>query len=144
MADDLNWLLRRLVEAVPDTHSALLLSVDGIPKYWYGLDVDGADRLAALASSMCSLANQVGKKFSGDDPSGAGVRQVITELNEIILFVTAASAGSVLAVLAAREVDAGILSYEMQRLCTQVPAVLTTPSRYHVTHQAAHQGNGTR
>jgi predicted regulator of Ras-like GTPase activity (Roadblock/LC7/MglB family) len=138
MADDLNWLLRRLVEAVPDTHSALLLSVDGIPKYWYGLDNDDADRLAALASSMCSLANQVGKKFSGDGADG--VRQVITELNEIILFVTAASAGSVLAVLASRDVDAGILSYEMQRLCTQVPAVLVTPSRHH----ASPQGNGTR
>jgi len=138
MADDLNWLLRRLVEAVPETRSALLLSVDGIPKYWYGLDIDDADRLAALSSSMCSLANQVGKKFSDDGSDG--VRQVITELNEIILFVTAASAGSVLAVLAARDVDAGILSYEMQRLCTQVPAVLVTPARYHV----APQGNGTR
>jgi uncharacterized protein len=137
MADDLNWLLRRLVEAVPDTHGALLLSVDGIPKYWYGLDVDGADRLAALAASMCSLANQVGKKFSDD--SSDGVRQVITELNEIILFVTAASVGSVLAVLASRAVDAGILSYEMQRLCTQVPAVLVTPTRYH-----EHQVYGTR
>jgi len=138
MADDLNWLLRRLVEAVPETRSALLLSVDGIPKYWYGLDNDDADRLAALSSSMCSLANQVGKRFSDDGADG--VRQVITELNEIILFVTAASAGSVLAVLAAREVDAGILSYEMQRLCTQVPAVLVTPARY----QVAPPGNGTR
>jgi predicted regulator of Ras-like GTPase activity (Roadblock/LC7/MglB family) len=138
MADDLNWLLRRLVEAVPETRSALLLSVDGIPKYWYGLDIDDADRLAALSSSMCSLANQVGKKFSDDGSDG--VRQVITELNEIILFVTAASAGSVLAVLADRDVDAGILSYEMQRLCTQVPAVLVTPARYHV----AQPGNGTR
>lgn len=130
MADDLNWLLRRLVEAVPDTHSALLLSVDGIPKYSYGLDIDNADRLAALAGSMCSLANQVGKRFSSDGADG--VRQVITELNEIILFITAASAGSVLAVLASRDVDAGILSYEMQRLCTQVPAVLVTPSRNHI------------
>lgn len=138
MADDLNWLLRRLVEAVPATHSALLLSVDGIPKYSYGLDIDNADRLAALAGSMCSLANQVGRRFSGDGADG--VRQVITELNEIILFVTAASAGSVLAVLASRDVDAGILSYEMQRLCTQVPAVLVTPSRNHV----AQPSNGTR
>ncbi|MDQ3576949.1 MAG: roadblock/LC7 domain-containing protein, partial [Actinomycetota bacterium] len=63
MADDLNWLLRRLVEEVPHTRSALLLSVDGIPKYWYGLDNDGADRLAALSSSMRSLANQVGMTF---------------------------------------------------------------------------------
>lgn len=139
MADDLNWLLRRLVEAVPNTRSALLLSVDGIPKYWYGLDIDGADRLAALASSMRSLANQVGNTFS---TGGAeGVRQVITELNEIILFVTAAGAGSVLAVIADQEVDAGILSYEMQRLCTQVPAVLVTPARYQV---AAPPSNGSR
>ncbi|MDQ3576948.1 MAG: roadblock/LC7 domain-containing protein, partial [Actinomycetota bacterium] len=67
-----------------------------------------------------------------------GVRQVITELNEIILFVTAAGPGSVLAVLAAQEVDAGILSYEMQRLCTQVPAVLVTPSRYQVASPPTH------
>lgn len=138
MADDLNWLLRRLIEAVPNTQSALLLSVDGIPKYWYGLDMDGADRLAALSSSMCSLANQVGMTFGKGRPDG--VRQVITELNEIILFVTAASAGSVLAVVAGRDVDAGILSYEMQRLCTQVPAVLVTPTRY----QTASPSNGTR
>ncbi|WP_436497064.1 roadblock/LC7 domain-containing protein [Actinokineospora sp. HUAS TT18] len=139
MADDLNWLLRRLVEAVPNTRSALLLSVDGIPKYWYGLDNDGADRLAALASSMRSLASQVGTTFSSG--GAEGVRQVIIELNEVILFVTAAGAGSVLAVLAAPDVDAGILSYEMQRLCTQVPAVLVTPARHRV---GSAPSNGSR
>jgi predicted regulator of Ras-like GTPase activity (Roadblock/LC7/MglB family) len=127
MADDLTWLLRRLTEAVPNTQSALLLSADGIAKYWHGLDTDGADTLAALASGLCSLAQQVGTRFGGGD----GVRQVVSELGEIILFVTAASAGSVLAVLASREVDAAILSYEMGRLCTQVPAYLATPTRRH-------------
>jgi predicted regulator of Ras-like GTPase activity (Roadblock/LC7/MglB family) len=127
MADDLTWLLSRLTEAVPNTQSALLLSADGIAKYWHGLDKDGADTLAALASGLCSLAQQVGTRFGGGD----GVRQVVSELGEIIMFVTAASAGTVLAVLASREVDAAILSYEMGRLCTQVPAYLATPTRHH-------------
>ncbi|MEU3269842.1 roadblock/LC7 domain-containing protein [Saccharomonospora sp. NPDC006951] len=126
MADDLTWLLRRLVDTVPHTRSALLLSSDGIPKFWHGLDNDGADTLAALASGLCSLAQQVGTRFSGGD----GVRQVVSELGEVILLVTAASEGTVLTVLAGRDVDTGILSYEMGRLCTQVPAYLATPTRY--------------
>lgn len=126
MADDLTWLLRRLVDAVPNTHSAILLSSDGIAVHWYGLDTDGADTLAALASGLCSLAQQVGSRFGG----GAGIRQVNSELEDIILFVTAASENSILAVLANREVNAGTLSYEMAKLSTQVPAYLATPSRY--------------
>jgi len=127
MADDLTWLLGRLVGTVPNTHGALLLSADGIAKCWHGLDNDGADTLAALSSGLCSLAHQVGTRFGG----GGGVRQVVSELGDIILFVTAASAGTVLAVLASREVDAGTLSYEMGKLCTQVPSYLATPTRQH-------------
>jgi predicted regulator of Ras-like GTPase activity (Roadblock/LC7/MglB family) len=126
MADDLTWLLTRLAQAVPHTRSAVLLSADGIAKSWHGVDNDGADQLAAMASGLCSLSQQVGTRFGGGD----GVRQVVAELGEIILFVTAASEGTVLAVLAGREVDAGILSYEMGRLSTQVPTYLATPSRH--------------
>lgn len=126
MADDLTWLLGRLVDAVPNTQSALLLSSDGIAVHWHGLDTDGADTLAALASGLCSLSQQVGSRFGG----GAGIRQVNAELDDVILFVTAASENSILAVLANRDVDAGILSYEMAKLSTQVPAHLATPSRY--------------
>jgi predicted regulator of Ras-like GTPase activity (Roadblock/LC7/MglB family) len=132
MADDLTWLLSRLTESVPYTRSAVLLSSDGIAKSWHGLDTNGADQLAAMASGLCSLAQQVGIRFG----SGNGVRQVVSELGDIILFVTAASAGTVLAVVADREVDAGILSYEMGRLSTQIPTYLATPSR-----QSAANGN---
>ena len=133
MAEDLTWLLSRLTDKVPGTRSAVLLSADGIAKSWYGLEQDGAETLAAMASGLCSLSQQVGSRFSGGD----GVRQVVSELGEIILFVTAASVGTVLAVLADREVDAGILSYEMARLGTQIPAYLATPAR----QQAAVNGN---
>ncbi|GAA5150893.1 MULTISPECIES: roadblock/LC7 domain-containing protein [Amycolatopsis] len=132
MADDLNWLLSRLVEKVPSARSAVLLSADGIAKNWHGLARDDADQLAALASGMCSLAKQVGTRFGdGDD----GVRQVVTELGEVILFVTAAGAGSVLAVLAGRDVNANSLSYEMGRLGTQIPSHLSTPARQPVAQQ---------
>ena len=126
MADDLTWLLVQLTNAVPHTRSALLLSADGMAKYWHGLDRDGADTLAALSSGLFSLSHQVGGRFGRGD----GVRQVVSELDDIILFVTAASEGTVLAVLAGSEVDAGILSYEMERLRTRVPAYLATPGRH--------------
>ena len=125
MVEDLTWLLRRLAQTVPHTRGAVLLSADGIAKSWHGMDTDSADQLAAMASGLCSLAQGVGTRFGGGD----GVRQVVAELGEAILFVTAASAGTVLAVLSDREVDGGILSYEMARLSTQIPASLATPSR---------------
>jgi uncharacterized protein len=124
---DMTLLLSRLIETVPGARSAVLLSVDGLPKYWAGLDDTQKDTLAALASSMCSLAHQVGSRFG--DGSGGGFRQVVTELSDIMLFVAAAAAGSALAVLAGREVDPRIMGYEIERLVKQVPAHLATPSR---------------
>jgi uncharacterized protein len=124
---DMTLLLSRLVETVPGARSAVLLSVDGLPKYWVGLDDHQKDTLAALASSMCSLAQQVGARFG--DTGSAGFRQVITELSDIMLFVAAAAAGSALAVLAGRDVDPRIMGYEIERLVRQVPAHLSTPSR---------------
>ncbi len=125
---DMTLLLTRLIEAVPGARSAVLLSVDGLPKYWAGLDDQQKDTLAALASSMCSLAQQVGARFG--DAGSAGFRQVVTELGDIMLFVAAAAAGSALAVLAGRDVDPRIMGYEIERLVRQVPAHLSTPSRH--------------
>lgn len=125
MADDLTWLLRRLLETVPHTRSAVLLSADGIARFWHGLEKKDADQLAAMASGLCSLAQGVGTEFGG----GKGFRQVNAELGEVILVVTAASVGTVLVVIADRKVDARVLSYEMGQLSTQIPAHLATPSR---------------
>lgn len=124
---DMTLLLNRLVDAVPGAHSAVLLSVDGLPKYWVGMNDDEKDTLAALASSMCSLAYQVGTRFGGADNSG--FRQIVTELGDIMLFVAAASAGSALAVLASRHVDPRVMGYEIEMLVKQVPAHLATPNR---------------
>jgi predicted regulator of Ras-like GTPase activity (Roadblock/LC7/MglB family) len=124
-ASDLTWLLTSLVQKVPETRSALLLSSDGLKKHFHGLDNDGADTLAAVASGLCSLARSAGGHFGGGD----GVRQVVAELDDVLLFVSAAGPGAVLAVLASRGADVGILGYEMGQLIKRVPAYLSTPAR---------------
>jgi predicted regulator of Ras-like GTPase activity (Roadblock/LC7/MglB family) len=123
---DLRWLLQRLVQAVPGARRALLLSADGLAKYWYGLDADEAAVLAAMASGLCSVARSVGSRF-GD---GDGVRQVVAELNGVVIFVTTAGPGAVLAVVAGPEADAGVLGYEMAQLVKRVPSHLSTPPRH--------------
>src|SRR3954451_19656464 len=91
---ELNWLLANFVAQVPHTRSALVATTDGLKKFVHGLDNDGADRLAAVAGGLCSLARSAGLHFGGS--STAGVRQVIAELDDTLLFVSTAGQGAVL------------------------------------------------
>jgi predicted regulator of Ras-like GTPase activity (Roadblock/LC7/MglB family) len=125
-SQDLVWLLSGLVDRVPDTRSALLLSSDGLRKAAHGLDDDGADHLAAIASGLFSLARSAGTRFGGTDV----VRQVVAELEDSLLFVSAAGSGAVLAVIAGKDADPGVLGYEMAQLVKSVRPYLSTPTRY--------------
>lgn len=122
---NLAWLLRRLVEEVPYTRSAVLLSADGLPTASHGLTPDLADQMSAIASGLFSLARTAAVRFGGSD----GVRQVVAELDDSLLFVSSAGFGSVLTVLAGREADAGVLGYEMAHLVKSVRPFLATPAR---------------
>lgn len=122
---ELAWLLSGLVERVPHTRSALLLSSDGLPRAAHGMADDGADHLAAIASGLFSLTRSAGERFDG----GSGVRQVVAELDETLLFVTAAGEGAVLAVLASRQADVSVLGYEMSQMVKSVRPYLATPVR---------------
>lgn len=124
-AQHLVWLLSGLIERVPDTHSALLLSSDGLRKAAHGLDDDGADHLAAIASGLFSLARSAGTRFGGSDV----VRQVVAELDDTLLFVSAAGSGAVLAVIAGKGADPGVLGYEMAQLVKSVRSHFSTPMR---------------
>jgi predicted regulator of Ras-like GTPase activity (Roadblock/LC7/MglB family) len=116
---DIRWLLRGLIERVPHTESVVLLSSDGLMTAAEGLDRDRADQLAAVASGLFSIARSVGR-----------VRQVVAELDAALLFVSAAGPGSVLAVLADRAADAGVLGYEMSQFVKSVQPLLATPVRH--------------
>ncbi|HEY0700433.1 MAG TPA: roadblock/LC7 domain-containing protein, partial [Micromonospora sp.] len=86
---------------------------------------DDADHLAAVASGLFSLARSAGGKAGGT----SGVRQVVAELDDTLLFVTAAGSGAVLAVLAEHGADAGVLGYEMAQMVKSVRPYLATPTR---------------
>lgn len=124
----LDWLLSGLLQRVPHTRSALLLSSDGLKKASVGLETDEADHLAALASGLFSLARSAGERFG----NAGGVRQVVAELDDTLLFVTAAGSGAVLTVLAAHDADAGVLGYEMSHLVKSVRPYFVTPPRHPV------------
>jgi predicted regulator of Ras-like GTPase activity (Roadblock/LC7/MglB family) len=122
---DLDWLLSGLVQRVPYTRNAVLLSSDGLVKSVHGLDPDSADHMAALASGLYSLGRSAGARF-GD---GGEVRQVVVELDSTLLFVSTAGSGTALAVLADRDADAAVLGYEMAMLVKSVRPYLATPAR---------------
>jgi predicted regulator of Ras-like GTPase activity (Roadblock/LC7/MglB family) len=91
----------------------------------YGLGRDGADQMAPLAAGLCSIARTVGARFDGGD----GVRQVVAELDAALLSVSSAGYNSILAVLAGREADAGVLGYEMTQLVKSIAPFLATQPR---------------
>ena len=122
---DLDWLLRGLVERVPHTRSAVLLSADGLTSAAHGLGPDSADQLAAIASGLFSIARSAANRLGRRE----GVRQVLAELDDTLLFVSSAGFGSVLTVVADREADAGVLGYEMAQLVKSVRPFLATPAR---------------
>ncbi|MGP3923199.1 MULTISPECIES: roadblock/LC7 domain-containing protein [unclassified Streptomyces] len=122
---DLSWLLTGLVQRVPHTRNALLLSSDGLVKAVHGLETDAADHMAALASGLYSLARSAGMRFD----NGGEVRQVVVELDTALLFVSTAGSGACLAVMAEREADAAVLGYEMAMLVKSVRPYLATPAR---------------
>jgi predicted regulator of Ras-like GTPase activity (Roadblock/LC7/MglB family) len=132
-ASDLDWLMSGLVQRVPHTSSAVLLSRDGLVKSAHGLDRTGADHMAALASGLYSLGRSAGVRF-GD---GGDVRQVVVELDSSLLFVSTAGSGTCLAVLADREADAAVLGYEMAMLVKSVRPYLVTAPRQPVGRPSA-------
>ncbi|MDX3855076.1 roadblock/LC7 domain-containing protein [Streptomyces sp. AK02-01A] len=123
---DLDWLLSGLVQRVPYTRSAVLLSSDGLVRSMHGMDCDSADHMAALACGLYSLGRSAGLRFG----EGGEVRQVVVELDATLLFVSTAGSGTCLAVLAGREADAGVLGYEMAMLVKSVRPYLVTPVRH--------------
>ncbi|MCG3038995.1 roadblock/LC7 domain-containing protein [Streptomyces sp. S1A] len=122
---DLDWLLQGLVERVPRTRSAILLSSDGLAKASHGLEADHCDSLAAVTSGLYALARGAAGRL-GDS---GGVRQIMVELTDTVLFVSTAGDGARLAVLADREADAAVLGHEAAQLARSVRHHLATPAR---------------
>jgi predicted regulator of Ras-like GTPase activity (Roadblock/LC7/MglB family) len=121
----LDWLVDDLVVRAAYIEKAAILSSDGLVlAASAALSREGAEHLSALAAGLASLANGGARHF------GVGqVRQIVIEMDEGFLFVTAAGEGSCLAVLAGRQADVSLIAYEMALLVKQVGRHLAAGSR---------------
>jgi predicted regulator of Ras-like GTPase activity (Roadblock/LC7/MglB family) len=112
----LDWLLDDLVTRVTSVDKAVILSRDGLAiGASSGLSREDSEYLSAVAAGFQSLARGAGHHFGG-----GAVRQTVVEMDAAFLFVTSAGEGSCLAVLAAADVDAGLVAYEMAILVKRV------------------------
>ena len=117
----LDWLLVDFVRSTAGARHALVVSADGL-RLAASQQIDEAlgDQLAAVTSGLLSLAQGVASAFTAGP-----VRQTIVEMAGGYLFVTSISEGSMLAVLAERACDMGMIGYEMTLLAARVGHMLT-------------------
>ncbi|MEV6767161.1 roadblock/LC7 domain-containing protein [Nocardia sp. NPDC051030] len=122
---DLGWLLDELVKGLTDAQSAVLLSTDGLLLgYSAGQERADAERFGAMASALHSLARSAGAHFQA-----GGVHQTVVELDEAVLFITAAGANACLALLASESADLGMIAYEMNQTVQRVGTHLAVDPR---------------
>src|SRR5580658_10213139 len=121
----LAWLVDDLVARAAYVEKAAVLSRDGLVlAASAALSREDAEHLSAMAAGLASLANGGARHF------GIGqVHQIVIEMDEGFLFVTAAGEGSCLAVLAGRQADVSLIAYEMALLVKQVGRHLAAGSR---------------
>ncbi|MGY1452603.1 roadblock/LC7 domain-containing protein [Streptomyces sp. SS8] len=126
------WLLQGLVERNARIRSAALVTSDGLIRAAHGLDdTDTADVLAATVCGLYSLARGAAARIdTGPEPhQDRGVRQMIVELTDTLLFVRAVGVRAHLAVIADRDADPAVVGHEMTHLIRQVRAHLAAPAR---------------
>ena len=116
-AKNLNWLVQTFVRDVPGVNDAMVVSADGLTR-------EDADRLAAVASGLISLAYGTAARFRG-----GAVHEIIIEMDALFLFVSGISDGSCLCVVAEAGCDVGLVGYEMAVLVERAGVVLTPELR---------------
>jgi uncharacterized protein len=120
-ANNVNWLMVSFVNHTPGVTQAVAVSSDGLLMAMSsGLDRGSADKLSAVITGMRALAHGAATEIG----RGA-VAQVLVEMKESYLFITAISGGSTLGVIARRDCDLGLVGYEIAMLVDRVGATLT-------------------
>jgi uncharacterized protein len=123
---DLSWLLDDLADRVNHLRQAVILSRDGLTiAASTSLNREDAEHLSALAAGVQSLARGAGAHFGG-----GAVQQIIIELEQAFLFVTAAGHGSCLAVLCSAQADPALIAYEMAMLVKRAGPHLAAHPRF--------------
>jgi predicted regulator of Ras-like GTPase activity (Roadblock/LC7/MglB family) len=127
-----NWLLANFVRKTDGVRDAVAVSSDGLLiASSEGLGRTEADHLAAIVSSMASLARSASRRYDFD-----GLKLIMIEMRRGFLIVSAISGGSCLGVLAEGDCDPGLVGYEISLLADRFGTLLTpaliTESRRHL------------
>jgi predicted regulator of Ras-like GTPase activity (Roadblock/LC7/MglB family) len=122
---DLDWLVTRFVDDVPDAAHAILLSADGLlMASSTSLPADRAEQVAAVSSGLASLAVGASRLFEG-----GAVLQTIVEMEHGYLMLMSVGDGSTLAVLTQDAADIGQVGYEMALLVARVGSAVQAQPR---------------
>lgn len=122
---DLDWVMSRFVDDVPDAAHAILVSADGLlMASSTSIPGERAEQVAAVSSGLASLAVGAARLFEG-----GSVMQTIVEMEMGFLMLMSVGDGSNLTVLTTEEADIGQVGYEMALLVDRVGEALTPAPR---------------
>jgi len=122
---DLDWLVSRFVDEVPDAAHAILVSADGLlMAASASIPGERAEQVAAVSSGLASLAVGAARLFDG-----GAVLQTVVEMEHGYLMLMNVGDGSNLAVLTQESADIGQVGYEMALLVDRVGRSVQATSR---------------
>ena len=121
----LDWLVSRFVDEVPEAAHAILVSTDGLlMAASSSIPGERAEQVAAVSSGLASLAVGAARLFEG-----GAVLQTVVEMEHGYLMLMSVGDGSHLAVLTRDNADIGQVGYEMAILVERVGAVVQSSRR---------------
>ena len=116
-----NWLLGNFVHQTDGVRDAVAVSSDGLLiAASDGLGRTEADQLAAIVSSLASIARSASRRYEFD-----GLKLIMIEMRRGFLLVSVIAGGSVLGVVAGGESDLGLVGYEISLLADRFGGLLT-------------------
>ena len=122
---DLDWVMSRFVDDVPDAAHAILVSADGLLMASITIiPGERAEQVAAVSSGLASLAVGAARLFEG-----GSVMQTIVEMEMGFLMLMSVGDGSNLTVLTTEEADIGQVGYEMALLVDRVGRTVEAQAR---------------
>jgi predicted regulator of Ras-like GTPase activity (Roadblock/LC7/MglB family) len=127
-----NWLLGNFVHQTDGVRDAVAVSSDGLLiASSDGLSRAEADHLAAIVSSLASVARSASRRYDFD-----GLKLIMIEMRRGFLLVSVIAGGSCLGVVAGGDSDVGLVGYEISLLAERFGTLLTpaliSESRQHL------------
>jgi len=120
-ANNVNWLMANFVRSTPGVEQAVAVSSDGLLIALSSqLERASADKMAAIITGIRALSHGAANELAKGQ-----VMQVLVEMANAYLFVSAISGGSTLGVVTTRDCDLGLVGFEITLLVERVGAQLT-------------------